>query len=143
MGNAGNPGNVSKSRQYALGAVTQIPEGEGRAFRVGDRQIAVFRGREGAVYATQAECPHRQGPLADGLVGGGTLVCPLHEWRFDLATGQALNGSCDLEVFPVTRGEDGGLLVELPGPGEPRPGAATSAKLVVFGGAVDSDPSLS
>ena len=107
--------------RHSIGALSQIPVGEGRVFRVGDRHIAVFRSREGSVFATQSECPHRQGPLADGLLGGGTLVCPLHEWRFDLASGKSLNGTCDLQVFPVTRGEDGDLVVEMPA--ESRPAA--------------------
>jgi nitrite reductase (NADH) small subunit len=49
----------------------------------------------------QAACPHKGGPLADGLVGGTTLICPLHAWKFDLATGQALFGDCGLKTYPV------------------------------------------
>ena len=70
--------------RHELGPVDQIPPGQGRSFQVGERRVAVFRGRDGCVYATQADCPHRGGPLANGLVGSGTLVCPLHERRFDL-----------------------------------------------------------
>ena len=57
--------------------------------------------RGGTVYAVQAACPHKGGPLADGLVGGTTLICPLHSWKFDLATGQALFGDCGIRTFPV------------------------------------------
>lgn len=63
--------------------------------------MAVFRARTGRVFAVQAECPHRGGPLADGLLGGTTLICPLHAWKFDLASGEALNGECGLRTFPV------------------------------------------
>ena len=55
--------------QYALGPLDNIPLGEARVFRVDGRDIAVFRCRSGEVFATSAECPHRGGPLADGLVG--------------------------------------------------------------------------
>ncbi len=48
----------------------RIPLGEARVFRVDGREVAVFRCRSGEVFATSAECPHRGGPLADGLVGG-------------------------------------------------------------------------
>ncbi len=61
----------------------------------------MFRTRGGVVYATQALCPHRDGPLIDGLLGGTTLVCPLHAWKFDLATGRPVNGDCGLATFPV------------------------------------------
>jgi nitrite reductase (NADH) small subunit len=100
--------------RYKLGAASQIPAGEGRAFQVGDAKIAVFRTHGGAVYATQAECPHRKGPLADGLVGGSTLICPLHEWAFELGTGRALNGACELRTFPIEE-EDGSLFVMVSG----------------------------
>ena len=100
--------------RHELGPVDQIPHGQGRNFQVDGRRVAVFRGRDGCVYATQAECPHRGGPLADGLVGSGTLVCPLHELRFDLATGQAQNGGCSVDVYPITLGPDGRLTIELP-----------------------------
>ena len=70
-------------------------------------EIAVFHTRAGGVYATQALCPHRQGPLADGLIGGTTLLCPLHAWKFDLATGEALDGRLRPEDLPDPAGADG------------------------------------
>ena len=103
------------AKRYNLGSVSQIPYGEGRNYKVGDKLIAVFRSRDGCLFATQASCPHKNGPLADGLVGGRTLVCPLHEWTFDLSTGKALTGSCDLAVYPVAQGPADELLVEVPG----------------------------
>lgn len=84
-----------------LGPVSSIPPGEGRVYAVNGENIAVFHTRGGAVYAVQAACPHKGGPLADGLVGGTTLICPLHAWKFDLATGQALFGDCGLKTYPV------------------------------------------
>ena len=75
------------SVEVLLGSVDQIPKGEGRTFRVADREIAVFLTAEGEVYATQAFCPHRRGPLADGLLGGTVLMCPLHDRTFDLKSG--------------------------------------------------------
>jgi nitrite reductase (NADH) small subunit len=43
------------------------------------------------VHVTQARCPHRGGPLVDGLLGGTVIVCPLHGYRFDVVTGAALD----------------------------------------------------
>lgn len=85
-----------------LGPASSIPLGEGRVYSLDGEKIAVFRTRGGEVYAVQAECPHRGGPLADGLLGGTTLICPLHAWKFDLKTGEALFGDCGLKTFPVT-----------------------------------------
>ena len=50
-------------------------------------------------------------PLADGLIGGTTLVCPLHAWKFDLATGDVLMGDCGIKTFPVRVDEKGQIVV--------------------------------
>lgn len=101
--------------EVTLGPLSAIPEGEGRTFVVGELRIAVFRGRDGRVFATQADCPHRQGPLADGLLGSGTLICPLHSLKFELGTGRALNGDCQLKVYSLRVSPQQQLLIELGG----------------------------
>ena len=101
---------------HNLGSVEQIPPGEGREFLVEGQRIAVFRLRSGAVRATQADCPHKQGPLVDGLVGGGTVVCPFHAWKFDLTTGLPVFGDCAIAVFPVSLAPGGDILMEMPLP---------------------------
>ena len=107
-------------REVCIGPLAQIPPGEGRNFEVRNTRIAVFHTRAGAVHASQAECPHRIGPLADGLLGGDTLVCPLHGWRFDLRTGAALYGECGLTTYPVRVTRDGELMLSLTPLGAPR-----------------------
>jgi nitrite reductase (NADH) small subunit len=99
--------------EVTLGPLNAIPEGEGRTFEVDGRRLAIFRGRDGAIFATQADCPHRQGPLADGLLGSGTLICPLHSLKFDLSTGKALNGDCSLRTYPLKLSGNGQLVVDL------------------------------
>ena len=99
--------------EIRLGALTQIPPGEGRSFDVWGRRIAIFHTRGGEVFATQSECPHRVGPLSDGLVGGSTLVCPLHGWKFNLSTGEALYGDCGLMTYPVHLTADGEIILGL------------------------------
>jgi nitrite reductase (NADH) small subunit len=93
--------------------VDAIPIGEGRAFAIGERRIAVFRNREGELFATQASCPHRGGPLFDGLVGGCTVICPLHGMRFDLTTGRSVYPKLALKIYPVRVDDQGRVLVEL------------------------------
>jgi len=101
------------ANEIALGPIGQIPPGEGRNFEVAGRRIAVFHTRTGEVFATQAECPHRVGPLADGLLGGTTLVCPLHAWKFDLRTGEALYGNCGLTTYSARLSETGEIFLTL------------------------------
>jgi nitrite reductase (NADH) small subunit len=97
--------------------IDAIPPGEGRAFTVGDRRLAVFRTRKGELFATQASCPHRDGPLFDGLVGNCSVICPLHGKTFDLTNGQCSDPAYSLKTHPVRLDENGRILVELePGP---------------------------
>jgi nitrite reductase (NADH) small subunit len=95
-----------------LCSVHDVPPGEGRTAFVGDMPIAVFRGEDGGWYAVQGSCPHRGGPLADGIVGGRSVICPLHERRFDLASGEPLGHDCAaLRTHPVQVRGDEVLLV--------------------------------
>lgn len=96
-----------------MGSLSAIPLGEGREFEIGGELIAVFRPRSGGLYATQARCPHQEGPLADGLVGGTVVSCPLHARRFDLATGLQSDGSCRIKTYPVEIGPDETIVLTL------------------------------
>jgi nitrite reductase (NADH) small subunit len=58
-------------------------------FGHGGRPIAVFRTADDGVYALIDECPHRQGPLSEGMIAGDTVTCPLHNWVIDLKSGAA------------------------------------------------------
>jgi nitrite reductase (NADH) small subunit len=99
-----------------IGKVTEIPQGEGRAFLVAGERIAVFHTRSGHVFATQAECPHLRGPLADGLVGGATVICPLHERSYDLRTGAGMNGECSkVRTYPIALDADGRIWLSTTG----------------------------
>jgi nitrite reductase (NADH) small subunit len=85
--------------------------GEGRAFAVGDEQVAVFRLRDGSLRALSAACPHAGGPLADGTVDATKVVCPLHQHAFVLADGACLTAGPDARAYPV-RVEGGEIVVE-------------------------------
>ena len=114
--------DMSLAATHNLGSAAQIPLGEGRRFEVGGVGIAVFRSRQGEVYATQAQCSHRAGPLADGLLGGEALICPLHNFRFNLATGEPLGNDCPaLRTYPVSENEAGEILVQVSGSQSSRP----------------------
>lgn len=92
-----------------------IPVREARAVNFGGRDIAIFNLGD-RFLAIANRCPHRSGPLADGIVSGDTVICPLHAWKFSLETGKGVNStsasSC-VETFRA-RVEHGVVLLELP-----------------------------
>jgi nitrite reductase (NADH) small subunit len=97
-----------------LGPVGDIPMGEGRAYAVEGRQIAVFRLRDGSLRALDAVCPHRGGPLADGLTDGRIVVCPLHGFTYDLATGEEVaNCGAPVTTYPVCVDDTGTISLRM------------------------------
>lgn len=111
--------NEGSSKWFRVAGVEAIPAREGRAVEVASKQLAIFNLGDRFV-AVENKCPHRSGPLADGILAGNTIVCPLHTWKFDLATGNSVNhaesGLC-LRLFTVK--VDGDVIcVQLPQVGE-------------------------
>ncbi len=105
-------------RTVNLGGLEKVPLGQGFCFIVGGEEVAVFRQRDGRLFATQNRCPHRQGPLAEGVIGAGKVICPLHARRFDLSTGEGPGPAERLKVYPV-RAADGDILISLGGKAVP------------------------
>jgi nitrite reductase (NADH) small subunit len=78
-----------------------IPSGQGLVVEAGGKQIAVFN-CEGRFYGTQNACPHRGGPLADGLLEGTVLSCPWHGYEFDVTSGEChTNPKTPIKTFAV------------------------------------------
>ena len=82
-----------------LGSVDQVPLGQGRCFMVGVHEVAIFRSRAGLFFAIENICPHRGGPLSEGIIGDGKVVCPLHGHKFDLASGQGSEAQECVKTF--------------------------------------------
>jgi nitrite reductase (NADH) small subunit len=95
-----------------LGRADKIQAGHGLCFVVGGEEVAVFRQRDGGIFAVQNRCPHRHGPLADGMIGGGQLVCPLHAHVFDLKTGRGAEHEC-LKTYDIAE-QNGDLSLLIP-----------------------------
>ena len=78
-----------------------IPLKEGRRVIYGDYEVALFNlGNE--YLAVDNHCPHKQGPLADGIVAGRAVFCPLHNWKINLENGCALSGGKGrVKSYPV------------------------------------------
>ncbi len=93
--------------------LTQIPVLGSRVIKTQERDIAVFRGSDDQVYAIRDACPHKNGPLSQGIMHGSSVTCPLHNWKIDLNSGEALgpDEGC-ANVFPA-RVEDGLVYLQL------------------------------
>ncbi len=85
-----------------LGPLEGIPMGQGHCFRIEGEDIAVFRTRNGEIFAVENTCPHMKGPLAEGIIGDGKVVCPLHGHRFDLKTGEGSEASECVRSFEMS-----------------------------------------
>jgi nitrite reductase (NADH) small subunit len=99
-----------------IGPLANIPVRGARrlCFRHSGRPIAVFRTGEDSVFALIDECPHRKGPLSEGIVSGNTVTCPLHNWGIELRDGEAIApDEGRAEPLPV-RLVDGEVHVGLP-----------------------------
>jgi nitrite reductase (NADH) small subunit len=76
-----------------IGWLDEIPLRGARTVPVeGGEEIAVFRTGDNRVFALANRCPHKGGPLAQGIVHGHSVACPLHNWNIALATGEAQGG---------------------------------------------------
>ena len=72
-----------------VGLLAVLPPRGARVVRICGEDIAVFRTGQDHVFALRDRCPHRGGPLSQGIVHGERVTCPLHDWVIDLSNGQA------------------------------------------------------
>lgn len=73
----------------AIGSITDIPRRGARCVNTPMGKIGVFRTAEDKVFAIEDHCPHKGGPLTQGIVHGASVTCPLHNWVISLETGLA------------------------------------------------------
>ncbi|WP_210495585.1 Rieske 2Fe-2S domain-containing protein [Patulibacter sp. SYSU D01012] len=108
-----------------VGAAADVPPLEGRRATVDGRRVAVFRLPDGFA-ATDAACPHRGGPLSDGIVADDCVTCPLHNWRLNLRTGRVAGQDAAMPLHHVVE-RDGRLWVRLAGACDGHPAAGAPA----------------
>ncbi|ALP54855.1 nitrite reductase [Candidatus Tenderia electrophaga] len=77
------------SEWIEIGALEEIPKLGSRVVARAGGDIALFRAADDTVFALRDKCPHKGGPLSQGIVHGNSVTCPLHNWRIDLASGEA------------------------------------------------------
>ena len=101
-----------------VGRAGDVPYLEGRRVTVGGQAVAIFRTERGFA-ALAGTCPHRGGPLADGIVSERCVTCPLHNWRVDLHTGEVVAGGEDAVAVYELVERDGELYLRVSADGEP------------------------
>ncbi|MGJ9383197.1 nitrite reductase (NAD(P)H) small subunit [Salipaludibacillus neizhouensis] len=74
----------------------------GKEVKIGDNEIALFKLSSGKIKAIENRCPHKQGPLSQGIISGEYIFCPLHDWKIDLDNGevQKPDDGC-VKTYPV------------------------------------------
>jgi nitrite reductase (NADH) small subunit len=94
-------------------AVEEIPVLGARVVRTGQEDISVFRNDADEVFALHDRCPHRGGPLSQGIVHGRSVTCPLHNWKIDLASGEAIAPDVGCARTFLVKVVDGVVLVAI------------------------------
>jgi len=107
---------MSDHEWVKLATCDQVPLREGRVVMIDGLEVALFNLGD-RFLATENRCPHRAGPLCDGIVTGDAVVCPLHSWKINLSTGCVERpgevGDRSVTTYPV-RIEQGVLIVKVP-----------------------------
>ncbi len=94
-----------------IGTLEEIPRLGSRVVKTPQGDIAVFRTADDRVFALRDCCPHKGGPLSQGIVHGQRVTCPLHNWVIELATGQAVTPDAGCTGHYPVRLEGGRVLL--------------------------------
>ncbi|WP_421715859.1 nitrite reductase small subunit NirD [Arcobacter arenosus] len=101
------------SNWYKITEVDNIPSMGSRKIEFGDTEIAIFKTKDGSIFAINNVCPHKQGNLSEGLVHEHIVTCPLHNWDVDLASGEALGDDHGCTNVYKTKIEDNIVYLEI------------------------------
>lgn len=94
-----NPHAVDLS--IRVSEISDIPKGEGRTCLLNGKEVALFHLDNGEMLAIENRCPHQGGPLSEGILACDTVTCPLHGWRVNLSTGEAIGEEGRLATYMV------------------------------------------
>lgn len=95
-----------------VGALEDVPLRGSRIVRAAEGDIAIFKAADGGVFALRDKCPHKGGPLSQGIVHGRSVTCPLHNWVIDLETGEALGADHGCSNVVALKVENGRILMD-------------------------------
>jgi nitrite reductase (NADH) small subunit len=105
--------NLPDADWLPIGDIEEIPLRGARCISTPQGKIAVFRTAENQVFAIEDHCPHKGGPLSQGIVHGAAVTCPLHNWVISLETGRALGADDGAVRTIAVRNHDGALFIAL------------------------------
>ncbi|MGO4832771.1 nitrite reductase small subunit NirD [Rhizobiaceae sp. 2RAB30] len=98
---------------FDIGTIDDIPQRGARCVKTPQGTIGIFRTHDDCVFAIEDHCPHRNGPLTQGIVHGRAVTCPLHNWVISLETGKAIGADeGSVRTIPV-RVEGGRIAIAL------------------------------
>jgi nitrite reductase (NADH) small subunit len=96
---------------YKVTNINDVPFMGSRVVEIADVEIAIFKTKDGSIFAINNTCPHKKGKLSEGLVHESVVTCPLHNWNVDLKSGEALgndsgctniNSQFSLDIFKIS-----------------------------------------
>ena len=93
-------------------ALEEVPRLGSRVVATDTMTIAVFRNAEDRVFAIKDACPHKGGPLSQGIVHGTSVTCPLHNWKIDLTSGEAMGPDEGCANVFATKVENGMVYID-------------------------------
>lgn len=82
--------NMAEQMWIEVGVISDIPKLGARVVVTPKGDIALFRDAEDEIFALRDKCPHKGGPLSQGIVHGKRVACPLHDWKIHLDSGEAV-----------------------------------------------------
>ena len=99
-----------------VGPLTNVPVRGARklSLRHEGKPVAIFRTCEDAIFALIDECPHKKGPLSEGIVSGCTVTCPLHNWVIGLEDGKAVAPDDGVTTALAVRIIEGDIYIHMP-----------------------------
>ena len=104
---------MTKQDWIEIGTLEEIPKLGARVVETKEGDIAVFRTAEDEVFALRDECPHKQGPLSQGIVHGKKVACPMHDWKINLDSGIAVAPDEGCAASYPVKSENGKLMLSL------------------------------
>jgi len=99
-----------------IGRLDDIPKRGARVVKTARGDIAIFRTMDDQVFALDDKCPHKGGPLSQGIVQGESVTCPLHNWVISLRTGEAQGADEGCTRTIAVRLQDGRIQLSWPSP---------------------------
>lgn len=98
-----------------IGTLNDIPKRAARVVKTARGDIAIFRTMDDQLFALDDKCPHKGGPLSQGIVQGDSVTCPLHNWVISLKTGEAQGADQGCTRTIAVKLQEGRILLSWPG----------------------------